>query len=87
MADRVKSGEVNIKYCPIDERVANLLTKPLQGYKFRRFRDAMLNIQPEDKMVRFHAETSPQECSYRIPELGLHGLRIFSKKICQQQYA
>jgi len=62
VADRVKSGEVYIKYCPTDEMIGDFFTKPLQGYKFRKFRDAILNTQPEDKMVRFQTETSPQEC-------------------------
>lgn len=45
ITDRVKSGEVNIKYCPTNEMIADFFTKPLQGAKFRKFRDLVLNIQ------------------------------------------
>ena len=43
--DRVKSGEIEIEYCPTDMMIADYLTKPLQGLKFRWFRDQVLNIQ------------------------------------------
>jgi hypothetical protein len=46
IADRVKSGEASIEYCPTDEMLADYLTKPLQCAKFRKFRDRILNIQP-----------------------------------------
>ena len=31
----LESGEMKIRYCPTDEMVANILTKPLQGEKFK----------------------------------------------------
>ena len=43
--DRVKSGEIEIEYCPTDLMIVYYLTKPLQGMKFRWFRDQVLNIQ------------------------------------------
>ena len=43
--DRVKSGDIEIDYCPTDLMIADYLTKPLQGMKFRWFRDQVLNIQ------------------------------------------
>ena len=43
--DRVKSGEIEIEYCPTDLMIADYLSKPLQGMKFRWFRDQVLNIQ------------------------------------------
>lgn len=46
VADRVKSGEVSIHYCPTETMLADYLTKPLVGTKFRWFRDMVLNIQP-----------------------------------------
>jgi hypothetical protein len=48
VADRVKSKEVSIEYCPTSTMVADYLTKPLFGAKFRWFRDQVLNIQPKD---------------------------------------
>ena len=44
-SDRVKSGEVSIVYCLNDEMLADYLTKPLQGAKFIRFRNRILNVQ------------------------------------------
>ena len=45
VTDRVKSGELGIQYCPTEEMIADFFTKPLQGAKFRKFRDLVLNIQ------------------------------------------
>lgn len=46
VADRVKSGEVRSKHCPTDDMLGDYFTKPLQGSKFRKFRNQILNIQP-----------------------------------------
>jgi Reverse transcriptase (RNA-dependent DNA polymerase). len=46
--DRVESGELNIKHCGTDDMVADYFTKPLQGEKFRRFRDLILGIKDID---------------------------------------
>ena len=43
--DRVNAGEVSIKYCPTYDMVRDYFTKPMQGAKFREFRDAILNVQ------------------------------------------
>ena len=43
VSDRVKSGEVSVKYMPTDEMIADILTKPLQGEKFRVLRQQLLN--------------------------------------------
>ena len=36
--DRIESGELDIRYLPTLEMLADLLTKPLQGSHFRRLR-------------------------------------------------
>jgi hypothetical protein len=41
--DRVKSNDVNIKYCPTDAMLADFFTKPLQGSRFEKLRDMVLN--------------------------------------------
>jgi hypothetical protein len=46
VTDRVAKGEVVIKYCPTKEMLADFFTKPLQGTPFRKFRDAIMNIDP-----------------------------------------
>lgn len=43
--DRVQAGEVTALYCPTDEMTADYFTKPLQGAKFKLFRDRIMNIQ------------------------------------------
>ena len=48
VADRVKTGEVAIKYCHTDEMTGDFFTKPLQGSKFRKFRDRILNLSDSD---------------------------------------
>lgn len=45
IGDRVASGEVTVKHCPTDQMLGDFFTKPLQGAPFRRFRDAVLNIE------------------------------------------
>jgi hypothetical protein len=42
--DRVDKGEVDIAFCGTDDMIADFLTKPLQGNKFFRFRDAILGL-------------------------------------------
>jgi hypothetical protein len=44
ITDQVEKGKVQIKYCPTDELVADYMTKPLQGIKFRRFRVRIMNL-------------------------------------------
>jgi hypothetical protein len=45
VADRVKSKEIAIEYCPTDDMVGDFFTKPLQGAKFLKFRNAVMNIK------------------------------------------
>ena len=46
LKDRVNSGEMDIEYCPTNEMIADFFTKPLQGSKFTKFRDMILDIIP-----------------------------------------
>ena len=39
----MESGELELEYLPTDDMLADLLTKPLQGEKFRCLRDELLN--------------------------------------------
>jgi hypothetical protein len=43
VADRIASGDVVVEYCPTNEMLGDFFTKPLQGSKFRKFRDLVLN--------------------------------------------
>lgn len=59
VADRAKSGELDIQYCPTYKMVADFFTKPLQGNKFKELRAIVLNM--EDGQAAATA-TCPQEC-------------------------
>ena len=40
--DQVESDDIDVKYCPTDEMVADFLTKPLQGRAFQKFCDTLI---------------------------------------------
>ena len=42
LKDRISKGEVTVKCCPTDEMIGDYFTKPLQGGKFKKFRNEML---------------------------------------------
>jgi hypothetical protein len=46
LADQVEKKNLRIEYCPTDDMVANYMTKPLQGYKFQKFRAAIMGCNP-----------------------------------------
>jgi len=41
--ERIDSGDIEIVYTPTDDMIADILTKPLQGDKFRILRQLLLN--------------------------------------------
>lgn len=45
ITDLIHRGEIMTKYCPTDMMIADYMTKPLLGYKFHLFRQAIMNIQ------------------------------------------
>ena len=48
ITDKVKSGEITIKYCPTKEITADYFAKPLAGALFKKFRDVILSINDGD---------------------------------------
>jgi hypothetical protein len=75
VSDRVKNGELSIEYCPTDEMIGDFFTKPLQGAKFRKFRQLVLNL-PKD--IPLCTGKAAQECvgnrSYaEVVRGGAHG--------------
>jgi hypothetical protein len=48
ITDCLKDDKLHVEYCPTEEMLADLFTKPLQGSAFRKFRDAVLNIDSLD---------------------------------------
>ena len=45
VTDNVEKGNLQIKYKPTEDMVADFLTKPLQGKWFENFRERLMGIQ------------------------------------------
>ena len=45
LTDQVEKGNVSIEYCPTDDMVGDFHMKPLQGEKFRKFRNEILGCE------------------------------------------
>jgi hypothetical protein len=60
IADRIEKKEVRIEYCPTNDMLADMFTKPLQGGLFRRLRDKVLNIKMGGESI--HPASGSQEC-------------------------
>ncbi len=56
MTDLVSRKEVNIEYCLTDEMIADYMTKPLVGSKFKLFRDLIMNLSGKHHCIK------QQEC-------------------------
>jgi hypothetical protein len=65
--DYYDSGEIDVKFCPTDEMWADVLTKPLQGQKFRDMR-AFLQNCPKDY-------DDDREATYSMKQLDATSLR------------
>ena len=44
IADRIGKNELSIEFCPTDDMIADFFTKPLQGKKFKKFRNLIMGI-------------------------------------------
>jgi hypothetical protein len=60
VSDRIKSGEMNVECCPTGVMVADFFTKPLQGAKFTKFRDLIMNVWQVDPCGPM--ESGSKEC-------------------------
>ena len=45
ITDKVRNGDFKIKHCPTDDVIADFMTKPLMGVKFKKFRKWILNLK------------------------------------------
>jgi hypothetical protein len=45
ITDLIQRGEVQIEYCPTDDMLADYMTKPLTGVKFKQFRNKIMNLK------------------------------------------
>jgi len=46
ITDRVKTGDVTLKWCPTEDMIGDYATKPLQGALFKKFRDQIMGVVP-----------------------------------------
>ena len=44
ITDQIEQGNVEIKYCPTDEMTGDYMSKGLQGFKFKKFRDRIMGF-------------------------------------------
>ena len=58
ITDRIQAGDLRVEYCPTDDMIADFFMKPLQGGKFVRFRDQILNVQSEPDITTISAQRS-----------------------------
>ena len=65
MENKAKYGEVNIKYCPMDDVIGDYFTKPLQGAKFRKFIDKVL-FYNQEMMDQLSQMVRPTEVCYGL---------------------
>ena len=66
--DRIKSGDINIVYCPTDRMLADFLTKPLQGSKFKIFRDQIMGYsKPFNLLGGDESSSTLKECVGTVP--------------------
>jgi hypothetical protein len=56
VTDLVGRDEVKIEYCSTDDMIADYHTKPLTGWKFKFFRDLIMNLSGK------HHRVQQQEC-------------------------
>ena len=45
--DRVTQGDVSLVWCPTRDIIGDFMTKPLQGALFRKFRDHIIGVIPD----------------------------------------
>jgi Reverse transcriptase (RNA-dependent DNA polymerase) len=45
LTDQIEKGNVEVKYCPTGDMIADYLSKPLQGKLFKKFRDEIMGSE------------------------------------------
>lgn len=45
VTDRIAKGELSLEWCPTKDMIADFMTKPLQGFLFKKFRDIIMGIE------------------------------------------
>ena len=75
ITDHIHAGDLWVEYCPTDDMIANFFTKPLQGGKFVRFWDQILNVQSEPDIMTISTQRSVlgNEAQADHPQRGCPG--------------
>ena len=73
ITDKVQNGEVDIKYMPIGEMIADYFTKPLQGALFQKMRDQIQGIDINDLQLykRQYNEAIATKKAYLLKQYNL----------------
>jgi hypothetical protein len=61
-----------VEYCPTGDMISDLLTKPLQGAAFRKFRALLLNLDSEPSPHPAAAHRSVLELAHSRTMTGLN---------------
>ena len=69
--DKIKAGEVSLKYCPADKMWAHILTKPMQGKAFREMRVKLMKCAVDylDNMMVAMTDSINQKPTEDVPEM------------------
>ena len=60
--DRIKSGDIDLQYCPTEIMLADFFTKPLQGKQFKLLRSAVMGWFSLDQLKSSLTEESKEAC-------------------------
>jgi hypothetical protein len=72
VADQIAADEVKVEYCPTADMLGNFFTKPLQGSLFWKFRDLIININPDpvSTMPKDHRCVLSDQLNQKSPVTG-----------------
>ena len=45
LTDQIEKGNLAVKFCPTNDMIADFMSKPVQGDKFRKFRKEIMNLK------------------------------------------
>ena len=94
ITNRIAKGEVRVEWCPTKQMVADFMTKPLQGFAFRNFRNLIMdllsmkeatNVLMNDMVSKINNEGLAHKIRHRsvldyMGECNLEGRRMDQKK-------
>jgi hypothetical protein len=61
ITDRISKREVKVKWCPTEDMTGDFWTKPLQGASFRRMRDLIMGVVPQELPRKSKTKKKKQE--------------------------